>query len=520
MNAKQELDSLTRYSGRGCGHPNFLYTFKSVPPGEPDLVRLLWNDFVVGLRQKELDKYRKNLSKRVVRAVNIPQPMIESFNAMARKTSMDLIRKREVDALRHYVELCALQEMINDVMDLNVRMLGAFQEDVAMLRRIDNGFVPNGLNERLKGQIKDLETFALDLVAWNDLFEIVFGHDITKRQSSDGRRKTHETHPLIGFVTSKVVLEGHDLGQFIICFSPFTQDDYCIRAFPLQPNRPLSSNEVCHPHVRANSLCTGDSLTTILTAFRAGRVFDAFDLTNKVIHSWSSVNPYMDLSQWRAPSCIQCRAMIDDCPINLEDPIDDPSLCLRCGYRYCRDCRKSQSCLSCGHTCCRRHQRYCSFCAKSLCDHCRDAEAFGRNCQICCLDCEAMANASIKFLGARSCCAACFLAKQAAKRETGWLRLFPQLRHSAFPSPSLIIDKELTAHGQIIADIHNTISTDFAKQHGLWGHWTGERNPSVYSEIDEIVEAARPQIYAKRLGEIGLLARQGSHGDRGIWTYV
>jgi hypothetical protein len=154
----------------------------------------------------------------------------------------------------------------------------------------------------------------------------------------------------IAVTTDEITLEHVRLGTFSIQlhFDRLTkrQDSSAFKIIALDENAATGDSSVTHPHVQAESLCAGDALSPIGHALTQGRVGDAFQLVNRVLHTYNSGSPYVALEDWESRSCSDCG-----------EQTSSDSLC------HCQTCERD-FCDSC--------MRTCHSCEQSVCFGCSD----------------------------------------------------------------------------------------------------------------------------------------------------
>jgi hypothetical protein len=182
---------------------------------------------------------------------------------------------------------------------------------------------------------------------------------------------------LIGVVTKPVTLRGIDLGPFQIelYLDRLAErfDAGAIDCVALDPNPATSCEEVTHPHVKSNSLCTGDATVPIQSALREGRICDLFLLVNSVLHTYNSGSPYVSLDDWHGVACGDCGFSCDR---------DNLYCCQGCECDFCDSCISS-----------------CEICEESYCQGCLEREGgdgryLCRSCRCNCPRCAQIASAS------------------------------------------------------------------------------------------------------------------------------
>jgi hypothetical protein len=126
-----------------------------------------------------------------------------------------------------------------------------------------------------------------------------------------------------------------------------------------EPNAAAGDFSCTHPHVRGAALCAGDAAFPIANALNEGRLGDAFQLINSVLHTYNPGSAYVDLDSWDGVGCADCGQTTSS---------DDLYCCEHCGHDYCNDC--TRLCDRCDRTLCLgcatdvHDQRLCPSCRK------------------------------------------------------------------------------------------------------------------------------------------------------------
>jgi hypothetical protein len=170
----------------------------------------------------------------------------------------------------------------------------------------------------------------------------------------------------IDVITDEITLEEVYLGRFSIQLhldSLWRQRDATAFVILAQdPNSSSSDSSCTHPHVRDEAICAGDAAAPISHALAQGRIGDAFQLINRVLHTYNGSSAYVDLDDWDGRSCSDCGQVTSG---------DDLYLCDHCEQDYCDNCIRI--CNRCGES-------ICLDCSESgedgsrLCPSCKDEE--------------------------------------------------------------------------------------------------------------------------------------------------
>lgn len=166
----------------------------------------------------------------------------------------------------------------------------------------------------------------------------------------------------LAVATPAITLEGVYLGPFEIrlCWArSWTLDSAAYRIIALEPHPAECREGVTHPHVSDETLCEGDGRPAIRQALAQGRLFDFFTLVTRILQTYNSESPYVELALWRGATCCDCGALVDD---------DDCSVCEKCGAAVCREC--GRLCPTCDESFCYDCISSCPSCEASVCDRC------------------------------------------------------------------------------------------------------------------------------------------------------
>jgi hypothetical protein len=171
-----------------------------------------------------------------------------------------------------------------------------------------------------------------------------------------------ESH--VSVVTEPVQLEGLHLGRFEIRleWARIGLSAAPYRVIALDPNPASTNEDVTHPHINADSLCAGDGRRAIESALSAGRIADFFLLVERVLHTYSQGNAFVEIAAWDGVRCNDCGSTVSN---------DERFDCERCEDSLCCDC--SRSCDACGCSCCSGCLASCANCDQQCCLACLDA---------------------------------------------------------------------------------------------------------------------------------------------------
>lgn len=173
----------------------------------------------------------------------------------------------------------------------------------------------------------------------------------------------------ISVTTDRIELEGVDLGPFRIDLylgemrSDSTEQWFQVQA--TEPNPPSSREDITHPHVMDDKLCTGDGAIPIQQALLNGRIGEFFVLVRSVLETYNADSAYVMLDRWNGQACHDCGYL----------EASEMYFCEGCEHEFCDEC-----------------MRCCEICSTSLCRSCLDKSEISENyiCKDCgafCSDC-------------------------------------------------------------------------------------------------------------------------------------
>ncbi len=176
-----------------------------------------------------------------------------------------------------------------------------------------------------------LPTLLEEIAACEDEFDVL---DVCR----DDQRVSVTTEP--------IVLEGVPLGRFRIDLLPGNMpakdplDWFRIEA--LDPNPSAPNENVPHPHVDGDHLCTGDGSAAIHGALIAGRLSEFFVLVRSILRTYNPESPYVSIEDWDGRPCEDCGYTVSE---------DNAFYCEGCENTFCDECIRS--CETCDVTLCR-----------------------------------------------------------------------------------------------------------------------------------------------------------------------
>ena len=150
----------------------------------------------------------------------------------------------------------------------------------------------------------------------------------------------------VSVTTESIMLEGVPLGRFRIDLLPSNMPDKdpldWFRIEALDPNPSAPNENVPHPHVDGDHLCTGDGSTAIHGALIAGRLSEFFVLVRSILRTYNPESPYVSIEDWDGRPC-------EDCGYTASE--DNAFYCEGCENTFCDECVRS--CETCDVTLCR-----------------------------------------------------------------------------------------------------------------------------------------------------------------------
>ncbi|HET6248080.1 MAG TPA: hypothetical protein VFE47_10320, partial [Tepidisphaeraceae bacterium] len=136
----------------------------------------------------------------------------------------------------------------------------------------------------------------------------------------------------IEVTTDAITLEDVTLGEFCIQLHLdrlARHRDVSAFVIVAEDANAASSDSSCtHPHVSGKALCAGDATVPLSNALAEGRISDAFQLINRVLHTYNPSSAYVSLDAWDGRSCTDCGRSISS---------DDLYFCDACGEDHQRD---------------------------------------------------------------------------------------------------------------------------------------------------------------------------------------
>ena len=211
------------------------------------------------------------------------------------------------------------------------------------LRTIEQAITPPSVAEQ-HASIRDIFT---DLVALQNEFADV---------EVDWKQKT------LSAVTEPITLQDLELGPFEIrlAWDDSTADhpfDYSVIA--LEPNRPISSDTITHPHVQDDLVCEGDARLPVSRSLEEGRLLDFFLIVRNLLRTYNDGSPYVRLEDWHGVECPDCGQCVQE---------EDRWTCEQCETAVCNACYFT--CPGCQDIFCGECVTQCKDCGDSYCGKC------------------------------------------------------------------------------------------------------------------------------------------------------
>lgn len=166
--------------------------------------------------------------------------------------------------------------------------------------------------------------------------------------------------------TDPITLEGIQLGSFEIelCLDGLDRlhMEQPLKIQALEPNWASGADDVPHPHVRDERLCTGDATSILTQSLREGRLADYLLIVRNVLQTYNPDSPHVALEDWDGIPCFDCGSSMHT---------DDRSVCELCERDFCEDC--FGCCQSCTLYLCYGCLTSCRFCEDETCRDCMKA---------------------------------------------------------------------------------------------------------------------------------------------------
>lgn len=202
-------------------------------------------------------------------------------------------------------------------------------------------------------------------------------HELRALEGEFGDVEIDVRQATLGVTTDSITLDGVELGPFAVdlIWSRFAppRGAACFAVTALEPHPATGSDDVTHPHVKADGLCAGEAATPVQRALRAGRITDAFVLIRSVLTPYNPRSAYVPLSAWEGSNCGDCGGRMNR---------DEGGHCPGCRTDQCDEC--TAGCRACDETRCRSCLSACERCGDSCCSGCVETIASGESvCASC-----------------------------------------------------------------------------------------------------------------------------------------
>jgi len=193
--------------------------------------------------------------------------------------------------------------------------------------------------------------------------------DLAAQAKRRGLRQELATNSLVFGPLGDVILQSEDgqdinLGPFEIGLPIRPEKNWDLRkpwARALKPNPMRRNSRIVHPHVQGTHICLGDPedrqspSNLIKSMVWAGRLFEAVELTERVLRTYNPQSPYGHLFAWYKLSCDNCGASIVEeeritCPVEGCGRVRCPSCMPTCaitGLWACNHCIGGCMCATC-----------------------------------------------------------------------------------------------------------------------------------------------------------------------------
>lgn len=207
--------------------------------------------------------------------------------------------------------------------------------------------------------------------------DFIFG-ELRQLSAEFGDVKIDRLACTVTVTTEPITLEGIPLGRFEIRLLVTDMEGgdpaRCLRIVALDPNPAACADDVTHPHVQGEHLCTGDATLPMRAAIQDGRICDLLLLVRSVLTTYNADSPFIRLAQWDGRPCADCDHILGDEENHYCDGCDRDycesciSWCRRCDVSRCRACLGS--CAICDESCCYGCLVNCSACGLACCEEC------------------------------------------------------------------------------------------------------------------------------------------------------
>ena len=187
------------------------------------------------------------------------------------------------------------------------------------------------------------------------------------------------TKQVIRVMTEPIELQGVSLGSFAIEFNWGGGPESGVRAFEakaMQPNHPPGRDDVTHPHVEDDVLCTGSAKDALEQAVADGRLVDAFQIVHSGLTSYNPHSAYVPLRDWDGTQCSQCGSRVR---------AGEASTCEGCHADLCDEC--GERCEACDELRCGDCLEPCDVCRERHCRGTLSAVDSRSVCPSCCRTC-------------------------------------------------------------------------------------------------------------------------------------
>jgi hypothetical protein len=177
----------------------------------------------------------------------------------------------------------------------------------------------------------------------------------------------------ISVTIDRVTWDEIDLGRFQLVWNWSRRGEGGeLTVIALEPKCCTARADVTHPHLLEETLCVGEAASALRLAVDTGRLFDYFEIVERVLRTYNPGGAYIALSEWYGTACTGCD--------ETSDP-EDLSRCEQCAEPFCACCQTK--CSACGRVICHGCAVNCTECEKPLCRLCRPTRSSRPTCPPC-----------------------------------------------------------------------------------------------------------------------------------------
>jgi len=195
---------------------------------------------------------------------------------------------------------------------------------------------------------------------------------------------------------------GVDLGRFLVAYKSenlnLGEPQYSFQIKALDPNPSKEDGNYFHPHIKNETLCTGEFGPLLKTALHEARLLSCFQLIEQSLAIYNRHSPFKKMCNWTKSTCGRCGdGTLNTVECNI---CGAGNICDHCKgvCVFCESLRKTSpatmepneavcisclnSCLDCGHQMCPDHAVKCPQCGGVICLTCA-GENIAEKCTFC-----------------------------------------------------------------------------------------------------------------------------------------